>query len=78
MKLQTWGVPTDALKELVSSFVDHHIYEGIDLSDGTLIDEAQRLKQKRYHGPECRVHIWTKDKRLKAQEPDKEPNAYIG
>lgn len=68
----------DALGQLVSSFVDNHIHDGIDLTDSTLIDEARRLKQERYGGPECFVHIWTKDVNLKAREPDVERNAYLG
>jgi hypothetical protein len=43
-----------------------------------LIDEARRLKRDRYRGPEWRVHIWTKDRNLKAREPDNEPQAYLG
>lgn len=68
----------DALGQLVSSFVENHIHDGIDLIDSTLIDEARRLKQDRYGGPEWRVHIWTKDGNLKAREPDSERNAYLG
>ena len=68
----------DVLGQLVSSFVENHIYDGIDLTDSTLIDEAQRLKHERYGGPEWHVHIWTKDLRLKAEEPDRERNAYLG
>lgn len=68
----------DALGQLVSSFVDNHIHEGIDLTDSTLIDEAQRLRQERYRGAEWRVHIWTKDRNLKAKEPDRELDAYLG
>ena len=68
----------DALGQLVSSFVENHIHDGIDLTDGTLIDEAHRLRQERYRGPGWRVHIWTTDGRLKAEEPDRERNAYLG
>ena len=66
-----------AFKKLVVSFVDNHIFGDIDLSDSTLIDEARRLKDTTYRSP-WRVHIWTKDKRLKAREPDSEPRAYLG
>ena len=66
-----------AFKKLVVSFVDNHILGDIDLSDSTLIDEARRLKDTTYRSP-WRVHIWTKDKRLKAREPDSEPRAYLG
>ena len=68
----------EALGKLISSFVENHIHEGIDLADGTVIDEAHRLRQERYKGPGCQVHIWTKDRNLKAREPDRERNAYLG
>ena len=66
------------LREAVARFADTHVREGIDLADGTLIDEARRLKRKRYRGPSWRVHIWTKDRKLKAREPDTEPAAFLG
>ena len=68
----------EVFKDLIVSFADNHVRQGIDLSDGTLIDEARRLKRERYRGPDWRVHIWTKDRNLKAREPDNEPNAYLG
>lgn len=67
-----------ALKKLIVSFVDNHVIEGIGLSDSTLIDEADRLKRTTYRGSDWRVHIWTKDEKLKAREPDNEPHAYLG
>ncbi len=68
----------DTFRNLIVSFVDNHVIQGIDLSDSTLIDEARRLKDTTYRGPGWRVHIWTKDKNLKALEPDNEPRAYLG
>lgn len=68
----------DTFKNLIVSFVNNHVIQDIDLSDSTLIDEAHRLKDTTYRGPGWRVHIWTKDKKLKAQEPDNEPRAYLG
>ncbi len=65
-------------KKLIVSFVDNHVIQSIGLSDSTLIDEARRLKDTTYRGPGWRVHIWTKDKALKAYEPDTEPDAYVG
>ena len=67
-----------ALKKLIVSFADNHVREGIGLSDSILIDEADRLKRTTYRESDWRVHIWTKDKKLKAREPDKEPHAYLG
>ena len=68
----------DTFRNLIVSFVENHVIQGIDLSDSTLIDEARRLKDTTYRGPSWRVHIWTKDKNLKALEPDNEPRAYLG
>lgn len=68
----------DTFKNLIVSFVDNHVIQGIGLSDSTLIDEARRLKDTTYRGPGWRVHIWTKHRKLKAYEPDKELDAYLG
>ncbi len=68
----------DTFRNLIVSFIDNHVIQGIGLSDSTLIDEARRLKNTTYRGPSWRVHIWTKDKNLKALEPDNEPDAYLG
>lgn len=69
----------DAFKNLIVSFVDNHVIQkGVGLSDSTLIDEAHRLKRDRYQRRGSPVHIWTKDKALKAYEPDTEPDAYVG
>ena len=65
-------------REAVVRFADNHVLEGIDLTDGILIDEARRLKRTRYRGPGWRVHIWTKDRNMKAREPDNESDAYLG
>ena len=66
------------LKEAVVGFAANHVLEGIDLNDGILIDEARRLKRTRYRGPGWRVHIWTKDRNMKAREPDNESDSYLG
>ena len=42
------------------------------------IFEAQRLKRGRYKGKGFRVHIWTKDRSLKAHEPNREPDPFFG
>ena len=69
---------TGAFKEVVNGFSNKYAREGLSLSDGALIDEARRLRQTTYRGPGWRVHIWTKDRKLKAREPDNESNAYLG
>ncbi len=66
------------VERLINGFVDHSREKGMSLVDTTLIDEADRLRQTTYSDQTWRVHIWTKDKRLKAREPDDEPNAFFG
>ena len=68
----------NTVKKLINGFVDHSREKGMSLVDTTLIDEAKRLRQTTYRGQAWRVHIWTKDQRLKAREPDNEPNAFLG
>ena len=67
-----------AVERLINGFVDHAREQGMSLVDTTLIDEAKRLRETTYRGQAWRVHIWTKDQRLKAREPDNEPNAFLG
>jgi hypothetical protein len=65
------------LPGLCSIFVSQYAPESIGLTDTTIIDEANRLRSK-YSGLGYQVHIWTKDSSLKAREPDRENNAYLG
>ena len=71
-------IDRNAVERLINGFVDHSREEGMSLVDTTLIDEAKRLRQTTYRGQAWRVHIWTKDQRLKAREPDGEPDAFLG
>ena len=71
-------IDRNAVERLINGFVDHSREKGISLVDTTLIDEAKRLRQTTYRGQTWRVHIWTKDQKLKAREPDGEPNAFLG
>lgn len=66
------------VERLINGFVELSQEKGMSLVDTTLIGEADRLRQTTYQGPTWRVHIWTKDQRLKAREPDNEPNAFLG
>ncbi|NVM22043.1 MAG: hypothetical protein HWN68_09725 [Desulfobacterales bacterium] len=65
------------LCEVCAVFERHHAMQGIDLTDTSTIEEAKRLKRK-YSGLSYRVHIWTKDAEMKAREPDREQNLYLG
>ena len=68
-------VDDEGIKRLLRVFADEHARERIGLTDGSIIDEARRLKEK--YGAGARVHIWTKDRRLKAHEPDEEPDPFV-
>ena len=66
-----------AMEKHMDGFV-RHASEGLSLVDSVLIDEANRLRRETYRGLAWRVHIWTKDRRLKAREPDREPKPFLG
>jgi len=69
--LKTYFIP------LIQDFMKNYIQMNIGLTDTTVIREARRLKEK-YKKSGYTVHIWTKDRSLKAYEPDKEENPFIG
>jgi predicted nucleic acid-binding protein len=69
-------VDEESLKTLLRVFSGEFAVQRIGLTDASIIAEARRLKSK--HGSGARVHIWTKDVRLKAHEPDHEADAFVG
>lgn len=64
-----------SLKELLQQFANEFAQQRVGLTDTSIIHEAKRLKQK--YGASYNVHIWTKDRRLKANEPDSEPDPFV-
>ena len=71
------SLSNEAVKQLLAAFVEQ-AGAGMSFVDITLVDEARRLRQTTYRGPAWRVHIWTKDREIKAWEPDNESNAFLG
>lgn len=67
----------DDLEKLLLLFQGEHVISKIGLTDSFTIHEARRLKAK-YNQADYKIHIWTKDNSLKAQEPDTENNPFIG
>jgi hypothetical protein len=65
------------MKGIFTSYATEYVKQSIGLTDTTVINEANRLKKK-YNTSDYGVHIWTKDKRLKSFEPDRENNPFIG
>jgi hypothetical protein len=71
----TPAINEENLKTLLRVFSGELAQERVGLTDGSMIEEARRLKEK--YGMHARVHIWTKDQRLKAREPDQEPAPFV-
>lgn len=63
--------------QLCRVFAGKYVQEKIGLTDTNIIQESKRLKEK-YSSFGYNVHIWTKDEKLKAYEPDHENNPFIG
>lgn len=71
----TPAVDEESLKTLLRVFSNEFAVQRIGLTDASIIAEARRLKTK--YGKEAHVHIWTKDVRLKAHEPDQEVDPFV-
>ncbi|RKZ43236.1 MAG: hypothetical protein DRR16_28655 [Candidatus Parabeggiatoa sp. nov. 3] len=70
------------LPKLLAHFANQSVIQCRDgkcmgLVDTSTVHEAQRLKDAR-KSLGYKVHIWTKDKRLKENEPDPEDNPFLG
>ncbi len=63
----------DELQNFLRRFAENYVLQGLGLVDAAVIDTAVKVKQK-----QNKVHIWTLDKQLKANEPDKEEDAFVG
>jgi hypothetical protein len=76
-----WAItpaPVDReLVALLSSFRSDFAFQGLGLVDSDIIGIARRLKSK-YGTLGYSIHIWTKDQRLKAHEPDPEESPFVG
>ena len=62
--------------ELCDEFGDELTQQGFGLTDISVISQSVKLKAK-YLSMGMRVHIWTRDKTLKAREPDVEEDAFV-
>jgi predicted nucleic acid-binding protein len=71
----TPAVSEASLKALLHVFSSELSSQRVGLTDGAIIEEARQLKRK--YGALARVHIWTKDRRLKAHEPDAEAAPFV-
>jgi hypothetical protein len=80
---QPWQItPPDKLDarlpEIFDKYASTYLRQGMGLTDTYTLEEALRLKRKYPASLGYRVHIWTKDRVLKANEPDTETDAFVG
>jgi predicted nucleic acid-binding protein len=68
--------PAEILPSLLARFEKDCPKMGIGLVDCFTAMEARRLKCKKM-GNHLKIHIWTNDRALKSQEPDKEVSPYL-
>lgn len=69
------GDPKEILPGLLQSFRGQGGRKWFGMVDLFAASEADRLK-KDYHDRKAKVHIWTNDRALKGQEPDREANPF--
>jgi hypothetical protein len=67
----------DHFNDICDCFVNTYQNDDIGIVDVCTVLEAQRLKKKN-SGFGYKIHIWTKDKKLKAYEPDPETDPFLG
>jgi hypothetical protein len=65
------------LPDLFKAYAVDYAKQKIGLTDACTIAEAKRLKAKYSASLGYLVHIWSKDRALKAHEPDHEPNPFV-
>jgi predicted nucleic acid-binding protein len=63
------------LLEWIEDFERNYATQGLGLSDLAVTKQANSLASRH---PHLAVHIWTTDHSLKAQEPQAEPDAFVG
>lgn len=62
-------------RKLWERFAESFSLQRVGLIDTCIIEEARRLKT--HYGNMATVHIWTRDERLKAYEPDPEVDPFV-
>ena len=69
--------PEEDLTDVFDHWVKNNVVQKVGITDTATAKTAHHLKEK-YHSLGYKVHIWTKDSRLKALEPDKESDSFCG
>ena len=72
----TPSIKIESLPDLWEMFSKPEMQKGLSLTDTSIIREAHNYKKKRSSFG-YKVHIWTRDRELKAREPDSERNPFL-
>lgn len=69
----------DALQRCCEEFAESFAAAGESLTDVAVIHEARRLKKELAAQRDRRhfVHVWTRDRAVKAMEPDREEDSFV-
>jgi len=59
-------------------FSKKYVKQGLGLTDTAVYLQAKQLSERNNNLLNLPVHIWTKDRSLKAFEPDREENPFMG
>jgi hypothetical protein len=70
------GTPASVFHTLVNTFKFQTTRNKVRLVDSFTLAEAHRLKES-FKSFKIRIHIWTNNRILKRQEPDREPVPYL-
>jgi len=65
------------IKNLIQ-FSKKYVKQGLGLTDTAVYQQAKQLSERNNNLLNLPVHIWTKDRCLKAFEPDREENPFMG
>lgn len=70
---------SEALLAYCTGFAEEFAAASVGLTDVAVIREAEHLKRrfKSDGSRKYKIHIWTRDGKVKAREPDKEENAFV-
>jgi len=72
----TPSIEIESLPDLWETFSKPEMRRGLSLTDTSIIREAHKFKEKQ-SSFDYKVHIWTRDRELKAREPDSERNPFL-
>jgi len=67
----------EELTKHLIEFSSHYAKQGLGLTDTSVYLQANQVRESHKKLKNYATHIWTRDKALKALEPDIEPNPFV-